>query len=102
MVAAKNEKKIIRKQVLILYVLFVYLPMFVSITLFRREETVFFFDVQATRPYIKTGKGTFFRAGKVCFCVFVLEKNRLWTHSEGFQQIGSFIVVCEQLIVCVQ
>ena len=40
----------IRKQVLILYVLFVYLPMFVSITLFRREETVFFF-VQATpRP----------------------------------------------------
>ena len=31
--------------------------------------------------HIKTGKGTFFRAGKVCFCVFVLEKNLLWTHS---------------------
>jgi hypothetical protein len=24
------------------------------------------------------------------------------TELEGFQQIGSFIVVCEQLIVCVQ
>ena len=54
------------------------------IDLFRREETVFFF-LCASHPrplaHHKTGKGTFFRAGKVCFCVFVLEKNRLWTHT---------------------
>jgi hypothetical protein len=59
-------------------------PMFVSITLFRREETVSF--LCASHPetlHIKTGKGTFFRARKVCFCVFVLEKNRLWTHSNS-------------------
>jgi hypothetical protein len=31
--------------------------------------------------HIKTRKGTFFWAGKVRFCVFVLGKNRLWTHS---------------------
>jgi hypothetical protein len=28
--------------------------------------------------------------------------NAISSGLEGFQQIGSFIVVCEQLIVCVQ
>jgi hypothetical protein len=55
----KKRKKIIRKQVLILYVLFVYLPIFGSITLFRREETVFFlFASHPETLHIKTGKGT--------------------------------------------
>jgi hypothetical protein len=46
----KKRKKIIRKQVLILYVLFGYLPIFGSITLFRREETVFFYLQATPRP----------------------------------------------------
>jgi hypothetical protein len=43
--------------------------------------------------HIKTGKGTFFGRER---CVFVLEKNRLWTHS----QTVSFDTYINNAVLC--